>query len=410
MSRIARTILLACAVALLLFGVSMLYSTTYSNFSEWYLKRQLVWIAVGGIGAGLICWKFNDSVLRKYVVWLLAGVGLALFYLAVVNLLHGHAATRELAGKFPFVGGLSVGSARWIRFKAISLQPSELAKPVIILYLSAYFPRNARHAKKVWRGFLKPMLVVGVLTGLILLGGDLSSTVITGGIVGVAAFIGGMRLRYIVLILAGGCLLALAAVKISPERVSRVTSFKNPEDCQQDEGYQLWYSQLALGSGGVKGMGFTRSRIKHQYLPEAHTDFIVAIIGEELGFLGVAGLIALYLGLGGSAFWLAMLAHDREGMILCGSIAAVFTLQSFVNISVVSGFGPTTGVTAPFLSYGGSSMIVSLVMVGLLLASSARGEREAVAELEEKQQRQRHRQPRHHGSQERAALTAAKSQ
>lgn len=386
----------------------MLYSTTYSNFSEWYLKRQLVWIAAGGVGAGLICWKFNDRILRNYISWLLAGVGLALLYLAVVNGLHEHAATRELSKKFPFVGGLSVGSARWIRFKAISLQPSELAKPIIILYLAGYFPLNTRHAKKIWRGFLKPMLVVGVLTGLVLLGGDLSSTVITGSIVGVAAFIGGMRLRYIILILAAGCLLAVAAVKISPERVARVTSFKNPEDCQQDEGYQLWHSQLALGSGGVMGMGFTRSRIKHQYLPEAHTDFIVAIIGEELGFLGVAGLIVLYLGLGCSAFWLAILAHDREGMILCGSIAAVFTLQSFVNISVVSGFGPTTGVTAPFLSYGGSSMIVSLVMVGLVLASSARGEREAVAELEESQQRQRRRQPRHHGSQDPVAVKVSR--
>lgn len=389
--------LLAFTAALLLVGLSMLYSTSYASHGEAFLRKQLEWIAIGGVGAVLICWRFNDAFLRKYSWWWMGLVALPLFYLAVANVLDHSSATRELARRLPLVGGLSVGSARWIRLGPISLQPSELAKPVIILFLASYMPRHARHTKEIWRGFLKPLGAVGVLVALVLAGGDLSSTVITGCIVFVAVFVGGMRLRYLIPVVVCGGAMALVTIKLSPERMERVTSYRDPESCQQAEGYQLWHSQLALGSGGVRGLGFTQSRMKRHYLPEAHTDFIVAIIGEELGYVRILGLIVLYIGLSGSAFWLAAMANDSEGVILSACIATTFALQAFVNISVVSGFAPTTGVTAPFLSYGGSSMIVSLVMIGLLLSCSARSEQEAMQDVVNEQLKLRRQRPAHQG-------------
>jgi cell division protein FtsW len=226
------------------------------------------------------------------------------------------------------------------------------------------------------RGFLKPMVAVGFVAGLILLGGDLSSTAITGWVIFGLAFVGGVRLRYLFIVLLAGLVMAGTAIKLSPERISRITSYRNPEEVQATDGYQLWHSQLALGSGGWRGLGFTNSRMKRYYLPEAHTDFIVAIIGEELGFLGVASLVILYAGLMTSAFWLAALAPDREGMLICTGVALLLGLQALVNVSVVSGFCPTTGVTAPFLSYGGSSIVASLLGIGLTLSVSRISEQE----------------------------------
>ncbi len=374
MPRIARITLMIFTLLLLAGGLTMLYSTSYDTHGEWFLKRQVVWIGIGGVFAVLASWKFGDAFLGRHCWWLLGLVALPLAYLAAANLLYHCEATRSLARQMPLVGGLTKGSARWLRLGPISIQPSEVAKLAIIVFLAYYLPRNVRHLKEFWRGFLKPLGAVGIVTGLILLGGDLSSTVITGGIVFCASFIGGIRLRYLLPVALGGLVLGAAAIHLSPERTSRVTSFRDPEAVQQGAGYQLWHSQLALGSGGWRGLRLTYGRIKRDYLPEAHTDFIVAIVGEELGYLGVATLMALYLGLTGTAFWLAALARDREGIIVCSCIGVTFGLQSFVNISVVSGFGPTTGVTAPFLSYGGSSMIVSLAMIGLLVGVSLRSE------------------------------------
>ena len=405
MPRLARTLLLLFSATLLLVGLSMLYSTSYASHGEAFLRKQLEWIALGGIAAVLICWKFDDVFLRKYSWWLMGLVALPLAYLAVANTLDHFPSTRALARAMPLVGGLTVGSARWIRLGPVSLQPSELAKPIIILFLSGYMPRHARHSRQFWKGFFKPLLAVGLLDAMVLAGGDLSSSVITGCIVFVGVFVGGMRLRFLVPLVVAGCLLALAAIKASPERMARISSYRDPEACQQEEGYQLWHSQLALGSGGWRGLGFTNSRMKRQYLPEAHTDFIVAIIGEELGFVRVATLVALYVGLTACAFWLAVLAFDCEGVILSACIATTFGLQSFINIAVVSGFAPTTGVTAPFLSYGGSSMIVSLVMIGLLLSCSVRSERAEIQKAVDLQLGQRRQKPAHH-----SRLTPPRSQ
>ena len=165
------------------------------------------------------------------------------------------------------------------------------------------------------------MAGAGVICGLILLGGNLSTTLVCGTVSGAMAFIGGVRLRYLLLILLVGVTMAGAAIHVSPERMRRITVYRNPEEQQRGEGYQLWISQLALGSGGWTGRGFTNSRMKRFYLPESHTDFIVAIVGEELGFLGILVLVGLYLALFTGTVWTAALCSDTEGALLCVGVA-----------------------------------------------------------------------------------------
>ena len=283
-----------------------------------------------------------------------------------------------MLGRLPLVRGPTKGSFRWLQVGFVSVQPSEFAKPAVILFLADYFGRRARHVAEFRRGFLRPMLAAGSILGLIFLGKDLSVTVITGTVVFVLAFVAGVRLRYLTLLAAAGLILVLLALQSSPERMRRLTVYRAPEEAQHREGYQLWNSQLALGSGGWTGLGFTRSRMKQFYLPEAHTDFIVAIVGEELGYLAVASLILTYCLLLATTVWIAVLAADRQGLLLASGVGLSIAVHAFVNISVVSGFGPTTGVTAPFLSYGGSSMIASLLGIGLVLSVSRIGELEAV--------------------------------
>ncbi len=370
MHKTARTFLLGLVILLLVFGITMLYSTSYAAFEERKMLRQLVWIAIGFSGA-IVIWRLDYRKLGRISWVLMALIVLILSYLALAHVLYALPfVPRSFVGKLPLIGGPTKGSFRWLRMFGFAIQPSEFAKPVIILFLADYYGRRARHINEFWRGFLRPMLICGVVLGLIFLGRDLSTTVITGAVVFLLAFIAGNRLRYLTLAAVAGILLAFAAMKLNPERMRRFTVYREPEKHQTGEGYQLWFSQLALGSGGVKGLGFTNSRMKQFYLPEAHTDFIVAIIGEELGFLAVCSLVLAFFALLCITFWLAAQAPDRQGSLICIGIGLSLSLHAFVNISVASGFCPTTGVTAPFLSYGGSSMIASLLEIGLLLSVS----------------------------------------
>ncbi|MFW5996908.1 MAG: FtsW/RodA/SpoVE family cell cycle protein [Lentisphaeria bacterium] len=365
---------------LIVFGVSMLYSTTYTAWGEALLKRQLLWIG-GGVILAVFCAEFLDyHILGKHSYLIMGVFILLLSYLALANIIH-HAdfMNSDIAASFPFVSGLHKGSARWFNFNYFSIQPSEFAKLGIIFFLANYFMRHARNAGEFYRGFIKPLAVVGLVLILILAGGDFSTTAIAGSVVMALSFIGGMRLRYLTILLLGGILLGSVFIYLNPERLSRITSYQNPEEYQEGGSYQLWYSQLALGSGGWTGMGFTDSRLKHFYLPEAHTDFIAAILGEELGFIGILALMILYVLLLLSSFWIGFLAMDREGTMLAAGIGLLFAFHAFINLSVVSGFCPTTGVSAPFLSYGGSNIIASLLGAGILLNISRTTEKEALA-------------------------------
>jgi cell division protein FtsW len=345
----------------------MLYSTSYVTSAESKLIRQAAWVVAGGLGAAVV--RLADyRTLARWSGVLLCLAGLALAYLALASFLHGRIPQGVFA-RIPFVAAEPTkGSFRWLRFFGFSLQPSEFAKILLILFLAAYYQRNARFSKRFVPGVLVPFLAAGGVIGLILLGRDLSTSVITGAVVMCMAFVAGVQLRYLVLGVLAGVLLVGAMIAANPERMARLMTYQNPETHRYDDGYQLWASQLALGSGNWSGLGFTNSRMKQQYLPEASTDFIVAIVGEELGYVAVLGLLVGYAAITVCIIWIGCLASDRTGLLLCTGVGLLIGIQALVNISVVSGFCPTTGVTAPFVSYGGSSMLAGMLGIGLVFS------------------------------------------
>jgi cell division protein FtsW len=370
--------LIITVVSLISFGVCMLYSTSGIDWraegpviNNSALKKQLTFIGVGTFCC-IFLHYFNYRFWCRFSKHLLGLVALLLLYLALGKLLRID---------LPLVRSIK-GAYRWILLGPVSLQPSEFAKIGIILFLAEYYHRHKMSSGELWKGFLRPSLTVGGILFLIIAGGSLSVTMITGMLVFCLFFICGVRLRYLFLVVGAGIGLVWGVMQISPERMRRFTSFQNPEAVSQGEGYQLWNSLLALGSGGTYGRGFTESRMKLEYLPEAHNDFILAIVGEELGFLGLCGVIFLYLLFLYASLRIAARAPDYRGMILASGLGIGISLHALVNIGVISGAMPTTGVTAPFISYGGSSMLSALISVGLLL-SVARESEAAEGEFDE---------------------------
>ena len=359
-------LLLTVVTILSIFGLVMLYSTTAAIYGEQKLTYQLVWTVVG-IAVALLIHKLDYRRLGAASHVLLFLVTVPLIYLAVIHVLARSGVAESALSGLPLIGdGPTKGTYRWLKIGNRTIQPSEFAKLVIILYLARYYGTNPRYVRSLRKGLLRPMAIVGFVIVAILLGGSLSVTVITGCVVTTLLFIAGIRLRYFVALSAIGLLLIMVVVKISPVRASRFVSYRNPEKYKQTSGYQLYSSQLALGSGYWFGKGFNQSRMKEYYLPESHTDFIMAIVGEELGFSAILVVSTLYLLFVGAAFLIGGLAVDREGMLLACGIGVTIGLHSFINIGVVSGFVPTTGITAPLVSYGGSNMLMTWAAVGFL--------------------------------------------
>jgi len=374
---------MVCVVLLTAFGIVMLYSVTADIYGERFLKLQAQWIALGLLGAGALYFLDYRKLTRR-APWLLVLTGLPLLYLAVQHVAWRAGVPNETLAALPFTPGAINGAFRWLQLGGLTVQPSEFAKVAIIVYVADYYGRHHRSVDSLRYGLLRPLAVVLPLILAIFLGGSLSVTVITGAVVSGMLFVAGIRLRWFLLpVLLGAALLAVAVLH-SPARMERLVTFRNPEKYAQTGGYQLWQSQKALGSGGWLGVGTNQSRMKHDYIPEAHTDFVLAIAGEELGYLTMLAVVLLYLGLLGGALAIAACAADRTGMFLATGIGCMLAVQAFVNLGVVSGFLPTTGVTAPLVSYGGSSMVVTWLCIGLLAAIHRIGERERAQESQER--------------------------
>ncbi|MCH2205962.1 MAG: putative lipid II flippase FtsW [Lentisphaerales bacterium] len=336
------------------------------------LIRQLTFIAIGGFTAVFLHY-FDYRTLCRMSRIFMGIIAVLLLYLAIAN---------ALKKNLPMVRSIK-GAYRWIRFGSLSIQPSEFAKIAIILFMADYYHRFNRHSGTFLRGFLVPCIPVGIIGFLIIAGGSLSVTMITACMVMGLLFICGVRMRWLALVAAGGIGIFYSMINIFPERMRRVTSFMDPEAVAQGEGYQLWNSLLALGSGGPYGRGFTESRMKLEYLPEAHNDFILSIVGEELGFVGLCVVILLYLAFLYGSFKIAAEATDYRGMIVATGLGLGICLHGMVNIGVISGALPTTGVTAPFLSYGGSSMLSALISVGIIMSVARESERAKLEGAEE---------------------------
>jgi cell division protein FtsW len=358
-ARVSRWVLFTCVTVLSFLGVVMLYSTT-ARSGEGMLKKQLMWIGVGLLGA-FVAYLVDYRKLCKHRRILIIGAALPLVYLATAHALHGFGMKDVLPG----VREIN-GAHRWLRFGGFSLQPSEFAKLAVIIFTAGFYGANPRFSKSVKKWFF-PMLGIAGVGLLILSGGSLSVTAITATVVTGMLFVAGVRLRWFV-VLAGLAIVGVACVlTISPARKVRVTKYQTPEAFQQKETYQLWRSQLAIGSGHLTGAGFNSSRMKENYLPEAHTDFIMAIVGEELGFVTIASVLLLYVLLTLAAFCIAMAAPDPQGTLLGFGIGLMFWLGAYINLGVVCGLLPTTGISAPFVSYGGSGLLGSWIAIGILL-------------------------------------------
>lgn len=354
-----RTVLLVSALGLTLFGLVMIYSASSimaleKDGSSWlYLAKQLVFIAAGWGGA-LVLGRFDYRRLKEVSLWIWGGTIALLFTVLVI-------------------GRASHGAQRWIPLGLFNLQPSELAKVACVIAISAVAVQWQR-GKLSTREFLtKTALITGIPAVLIIAQPDMGTTATLIVAVVLVLVLAGINLGWV--FTSGAGLVALAAVFImsSDYRRERVHGFLDPWADPAGKGYQTIQALYAFGSGGLDGVGLGFSRQKFFYLPEAHTDFILAIVGEELGLIGTLAVLAGFVVFTWAGFKIASGARDEFGRLLAGGLTGMIAFQAIVNMAAVTGMMPVTGKPLPFVSYGGSSMIVTALALGLLLSVSRYG-------------------------------------
>jgi cell division protein FtsW len=341
-------------VGLALFGLVMVYSASAvtamekNNNQYFYVMKQAVWTA---IGLGLMLYAMN----RDYHKWQdrrLIGIGLVVTLLALLAVF-----------AFPRING----AHRWIRLLGFSAQPSELAKIVLTVFLAYFLELRGRKVTSFWTTFLPCGIITAVLAGLILAEPDLGTGLMLGILFLVVTFVAGARIWQISLAVAPGLALLIGMLIFVPWRLARVMAFLNPWADERNTGYQVTQSLLAVGSGGLFGLGFAQGKQKLFYLPFAHSDFIFAVIAEELGLIGAGALMIAFAVFMWRGLQAARSAPDQFGRLLAVGIVAVIMIQAFFNVSVVLSLVPTKGIPLPFVSYGGSSIVPTLFAVGILL-------------------------------------------
>ena len=341
--------------ALVIFGLVMIFSASsvisYENFgkSDYYLIRQLTALAIGVVG-WIVFQSIDYHLFRKIAGWLLLFTFLLLILVFVPQL------TQEGKGVY-----------RWVNIGGFNFQPSELAKLTLILYLAAWLEKIGKEIKSFWKSFLPFTFLMAVLTVLIMKQPDLGSLTVLLGIAVSVYFLAGASLFYLSLGGIGFFTLLALLIKIAPYRMARISAFLNPENDPLGIAYHVRNAIIAIGSGGLFGLGFSQSRQKHLFLPEAHTDSIFAIICEELGFLRVIFLIIAFAYLAYRGYKIAKNAPDTFGRLVAAGITTWIVFQAFINMSGIIGLLPFTGVPLPFISYGGTSLVVLLSAVGILL-------------------------------------------
>lgn len=349
---------LSLVAAIVLLGLVMVTSASISIASRnggnafAFLERQLVLCVIGFVLASLV-FCVRTEYLEK-MAWPLLIVGLALLFIVLI----------------PGLGHVVNGSRRWIRLLGFNFQASELARVLVLIFIASYAVRREQELRNTAMGLVKPVGLLAFVALLLLAEPDFGAASVlflTGfGIL----FIAGARLRYVLIAAGLGAGAMTLLVMLVPYRMQRVTSFLDPWADPFNSGFQLTQSLIAIGRGEWFGVGLGESVQKLFYLPEAHTDFLFAVLAEELGLVGVAVTLALFIALVWRSFWIAQLA-SRAGLKFQSYLALGFGLwlgaQSLINIGVNMGVLPTKGLTLPLMSYGRSSMIVTLAWVGLLL-------------------------------------------
>jgi cell division protein FtsW len=353
-------ILLGAVLGLLSLGLVMVYSASAVTALEktgngfYFLQRQLV-ASLVGLFAMACALKLGYRRLARLAYPLLVVTVLLLVALVLV----------------PGVGTVVGGARRWIRFPGVSIQPAEIAKFTWVVYLAYSLAKKREKVASFSIGFLPHLLLGGVLVVLCMAQPDFGSAVELLVLLFVMLFAAGTKLSYLV----GSVLLALPlayhAVAHSPYRLARIRAFLDPWAHRHDVGYQVAQSLISVGSGGFFGLGLGESRQKLFFLPEAHTDFIFSIVGEELGLFGAAATVLLYAVIVWRGTRAALRASETFGTYLGLGLTALLGVQAVVNMSVAMGMLPTKGLTLPFISYGGCSLVVSMTAAGALLSLSA---------------------------------------
>ncbi len=331
---------------------SMMISQHVGLNGFYYFFKQFIFAALGLVGAIIVLYIPTRFWQELGPLWLIGGIILLVLVLV------------------PGIGHAVNGSRRWIRLGPIALQVSELVKLCGIMYVSQYLVRHGAYARDHIIGVFKPVALLGLMAILLLLEPDFGATVVLFVAVLGVMFMAGVRLRWFcLLIVLGGIAMALLVVS-SPYRLARLTGFLHPWQNQFDTGYQLTQALIAFGRGGWFGVGLGQSIQKLFYLPEAHTDFIVAILAEEFGFIGVLIVFTLFMIMVWRGLMIARRAHLMDRLFaayITYGITFWLGMQVIVNIGVNIGLLPTKGLTLPFISYGGSSLVIDLVAVGMLL-------------------------------------------
>lgn len=345
--------LVVIVLALLAFGLVMVFSASSASAhyiqgdATYFFKRQLLW-AVLGLISMFVMSKIPYKILYRYTN--------LIFTVSVVLLL-----------LVPLIGKEVNGAKRWLGIGSAVFQPSEIAKLSIILFLAKSISRNPDSVHKFKDGFLKYMAIIVVLAGIVLLEPHMSGAMVIGLVGCAVLFVAGFKGIYFGLM--GSCAIPaiIALAVLSPYRLKRVTSFLHPFEDKLGDSWQIVQSLYAIGSGGLFGLGLGQSRQKFLYIPEPQTDFIYAIICEELGFVGAVLVILLFAILVWKGILIARKAPDTFSSLTVSGITALIAIQVLLNIAVVTSTMPVTGIPLPFFSYGGTSLLFLLTEVGIVL-------------------------------------------
>lgn len=351
-------LLAGLALSLIVVGVVAIASASI-GYSDWHFNnpwhhtvRHIVYLGMA-VSLGAVAYRVPIEVWQRTSgLWLL--MALALLLLVLV----------------PGVGRDVNGSQRWLPLGPITVQPSEIAKFALVLYTASFVVRHAEAVQNDWQGLAKPVAILGVTGLLLLFEPDFGATVICAGTVFGMLFLAGARLGYVLLLVTVAVGALVFMIISAPYRLQRLTAYTDPWQDPYGSGFQLIQSLIAFGRGEWWGVGLGNSIQKLFYLPEAHTDFVFSIWAEETGFFGALVVIVLYCLLIGRILFVGRRAEeDGEPFAgyVCYGVALIFSGQAFVNMGVSSGLLPTKGLTLPFISYGGSSLIMSCVMLSVIL-------------------------------------------
>jgi len=345
----ATSLLLFAVLGLLVLGIVMLVSASTGQPEARYLIMQPIWAGVGLVACCLAASGDYRWLKKIWWVLLLLAIGLLLLVWA------------------PHLGITRKGAARWIGFGVVRLQPSEFAKVALILAVAWYGERFQRHMGTLTRGVLLPGAGIAVVLGLIFREPDVGTTLLLACVSAVMLLVAGLRWRYVLPSFLTGLVGLMIFIAHDPMRSERVYAWLHPEETRLDKGMQTYQSVAALGNGGLTGLGLGEGRQKLGFVPEHHTDFIFSVIGEEMGLIATFSVLGAFLVILLCGVYIAWNAPDTFGMLIASGITFLIAMQVLINVGVVTGALPNKGLALPFISYGGSNLVIMMACVGLLI-------------------------------------------